>query len=202
MNNIGHYIVMRDGKEVAKTRSTQYPATVPGEYVVIGVAGDGTQSFMSEPCSNQPTVIAEMPGEGTGMVSKEISYQPQKCVSGYHGVGFVEIDHHTAPVQVEMEIKEAADYAFQLVYSNGNGPVNTENKCAVRTILVDGQKAGVAVMPHRGVANWDDWGTTNAIEMNLSQGKHTITIEFRPEDENMNLGTNHALVDRVLLTKL
>lgn len=199
---IGHYIVMRDGKEVAKTRSTQYPATVPGEYVVIGVAGDGTQSFMSEPCSNQPTVIAEMPGEGTGMVSKEISYQPQKCVSGYHGVGFVEIDHHTAPVQVEMEIKEAADYAFQLVYSNGNGPVNTENKCAVRTILVDGQKAGVAVMPHRGVANWDDWGTTNAIEMNLSQGKHTITIEFRPEDENMNLGTNHALVDRVLLTKL
>ncbi len=199
---IGHYLVMRDGKLVAKTRQTKYEATVPGEYCVVGVSDNGVPSFISEPVSNQPSIIKEMPGEGTALASSEVAYQPKERLEGYHGTGFVEVDHNTAPIAIDVEIPAEANYALHLVYSNGNGPVNTENKCAIRTILVDGQKAGILVMPHRGVANWNDWGNTNILVMRLPAGSHTITIEYLPENENMNLSTNHALIDRLVLTRL
>ncbi|MCC8119628.1 MAG: hypothetical protein LIP09_12900 [Bacteroidales bacterium] len=198
---IGHYLVLRDGKVVEKTRSTQFAATTPGEYAVIGVAEDGTPSFMSQPLSNMSELVYEMPSEGTAIASKEVSYQPKEKVTGYHGNGFVEIDHNSAPISIDVEIPEEAVYSLHLVYSNGNGPVNTENKCAIRTILVDGQKAGIVVMPHRGVANWNDWGNTNIVELRLPAGTHSITIAYLPENENMNLGTNHALIDRLILAK-
>ena len=195
---IHHYIVLRDGMEVATTRNVSYPATIPGEYMVIGVADDGTQSFASEPRSNQHEIIVEMPGEKTSMSSSEVSYQPKEPINGYHGAGFVEVDHNTAPVAFEVNADVDGWYYMHLIYANGNGPVNTENKCAIRTIKVDGKRAGVVVMPHRGVGNWYDWGRTNDVKMLLPAGKHTVTIEYLPENENMNLGTNHALIDRAV----
>ena len=57
-------------------------------------------------------------------------------------------------------------------------------------------------MPHRGVGNWNDWGTTNSLKLKLAKGKHKISLEFRPENENMNLKTNHAAIDRVIVKKL
>ena len=50
---IGEYIVLKDGKEVARTHATTFDAKAPGEYQVIGVAGDGTEGFASEPRSTR-----------------------------------------------------------------------------------------------------------------------------------------------------
>ena len=106
------------------------------------------------------------------------------------------------PVTINVDVPATGRYAISLLYANGNGPVNTENKCAIRTIEVDGVPAGVVVMPHRGVANWNDWGVTNTVDLPLEAGKHRVAITFRPENENMNLKTNHALVDRVIIKKI
>ena len=62
---------------------------------------------------------------------------------------------------------------------------------------MDGAKAGTVVMPHRGRGNWNDWGETNRVRVTLPGGKHTIALEYRPEDENMNIATNHFLLDRL-----
>lgn len=199
---INHYIVLRDGKPVEETTSTTFNAVVPGEYQVIGVADDGTQSFASEPRSNRPYLAVELPGEVTTVTSPEVSYQPKDAITGYHGKGWVEVDHKTVPITVEVTVPEAGRYSLDLTYANGNGPVNTENKCAIRTILVNGERAGVVVMPHRGKFNWSDWGHTNQLAVDFKAGVNTITIEYRPENENMNLGTNHALIDRINLTRL
>ena len=43
---------------------------------------------------------------------------------------------------------------------------------------------------------------TNGRRVHLAKGQHLISLEFRPEDENMNISINHALVDYVRLTKL
>ena len=101
----------------------------------------------------------------------------------------------------DVEIAEDGDYTIALRYANGNGPVNTGNSCAVRTILVDGNQAGTVVMPHRGRGNWNDWGMTNSVEVPLKAGRHTVTVEFQPQNENMNLGTNHALIDNAVITR-
>lgn len=199
---IGKYIVLRDGKPVAETHSTAFEAVVPGEYQIIGVSREGVQSFASEPRSNREKIIVEMPGEVAEAVSSEISYRPEKGIMGYHGAGFREIDRSSAPVNIPVEVPADGTYAIYLRYANGNGPVNTENKCAIRTISVDGKRAGIVVLPQRGVANWNDWGNSNVLELPLTAGKHTVTIDFRPENNNMNINTNHALVDEIVLEKL
>ena len=199
---IGHYEVILNGKRVAKTRQTSYALTEQGEWHVIGVSESGVESFASAPRSNAARVIVEMPGEKTSMKSAEISYQPLTPIAGYNGNGFVETDHLTAAISVTIDVPADGEYAFSLRYANGNGPVNTENKCAIRTLTVDGNKIGTVVMPHRGVANWDDWGMTNEVKTELKAGKHTLCIEYRPENENMNLSTNHAIIDCVKLVRV
>ena len=199
---IGHYEVILNGKRVAKTRQTSYALTEQGEWQVIGVSEAGVESFASEPRSNADRFVVEMPDEKTSMKSAEISYQPLTPIAGYNGNGFVETDHSTAAVSVTIDVPTDGEYAFSLRYANGNGPVNTENKCAIRTLTVDGNKIGTVVMPHRGVANWDDWGMTNEVKTELKAGKHTLCIEYRPENENMNLSTNHAIIDCVKLVRV
>lgn len=199
---IGHYEVILNGKRVAKTRQTSYALIEQGEWQVIGVSEAGVKSFASEPRSNAARFIVEMPDEKTSMKSAEISYQPLTPIAGYNGNGFVETDHSTVAISVTIDVPADGEYAFSLCYANGNGPVNTENKCAIRTLTVDGNKIGTVVMPHRGVANWDDWGMTNEVKTELKAGKHTLCIEYRPENENMNLSTNHAIIDCVKLVRV
>ena len=57
-------------------------------------------------------------------------------------------------------------------------------------------------MPHRGVANWNDWGMSNGVKTYMKAGRHTVTIEYLTEDENMNINTNHALMDRVIVERV
>lgn len=199
---IGGYIVLKDGKEVARTRQTQYPLTEAGEWQVIGVAADGTQGFASEPRSNRPVQAVEFEGETEVPVSAEISYKPEGKVEGYYGAGFVETDRTLPARSVTVEVPAEGVYSIGVRYANGNGPVNTENKAAIRTLLVDGKKAGTLVMPQRGVGNWNDWGMSNGVQVRLAPGQHTLTIEYLSEDENMNIATNHALLDRVTLEKV
>lgn len=199
---IGHYVVLRDGQRIAETRQTRFAADVPGEYQVIGVSSDGVESFASEPLSNRNKMFIDFAGEKTVMTSPEVSYQPTAPLEGWHGKGFVELDHKSAPLSADIDVESDGEYAVTLVYANGNGPVNTENKCAIRTLEVDGTPAGTIVMPHRGVANWNDWGHTNTVIIPLKSGNHRLSVTFRPEDENMNIHTNHAIVDRIIISKI
>ena len=195
---IGEYIVLKDGKEVARTHQTSYPATEPGEWQVIGVSAEGVESFASEPRSNRNSQFWDIDEETVVALSPEISY-PANNVSGYRGKGFVETDKSSKPVVKTIEIPNDGIYSISYRYSNGNGPVNTENKAAVRSLLVDGKDVGTIVMPQRGVANWDDWGISNSVRVPLTKGQHVITLEYHPEDQNMNLKTNHALIDGIVV---
>lgn len=199
---IGAYVVLRDGERIAKTRTTSFDASVPGEYQVIGVASDGTESFASEPLSNRTVTVLEVPSPATSITSKEVSYMPAEELAGYTGSGFAETDTASPAMEVAFEVPADGVYAFVVRYANGNGPVNTENKCAIRTLSVDGERAGVVVMPHRGVANWNDWGLSNYVHVPLKAGKHNLTMDYRPENRNMNLHTNHALIDYIGLERI
>lgn len=199
---IGHYDIYRDGKKVAETRQTSYNATVPGEYLVVGVSGDGVESFASEPRSNRPSIVEQMPSETTRIASAEACNLPKSPVLGFRGQGFAETDKTTRDITVPVDVKHAGTYALTFRYSNGNGPVNTENKCAIRSVYVDGKRLGTIVMPQRGVGNWNDWGTTNVLRLRLSAGRHNISVRYTPLDANMNGTTNHALIDQLSLTRL
>jgi len=189
---IGEYIVLKDGKEVGRTHETQWKANEPGEWQVIGVASDGTQGFASEPRSNRMVDTYDMPGEKDEAMLGRRMLDPL----GFYGAGFVGINTGEGTPDVTIDVEESGEYVISVRYANGEGPVNTENKAAVRTLVVDGEKAGTVVMPQRGVNNWEDWGMSNGVRVRLEPGQHTVRLEYRPEDENMNIKVNSALVDR------
>ena len=197
---IGEYKVLKDGKEVARTHQTSYPAIEPGEWQVIGISSEGIEGFASEPRSNRPRQYFDMDDEKTVAVSPEISY-PSANIKGYRGAGFIETDKNNTIVK-NINIPNEGVYSISFRYSNGNGPVNTENKAAIRSLFVDGRDMGTIVMPQRGVANWDDWGISNSIKVKLTKGEHQISLQYNPEDSNMNLKTNHALIDGIIVEEI
>lgn len=199
---IHHYVVLRDGKRIAETHCTTFDASVPGEYQVIGVDEKGIESFASEPRLTNEVAVFEMPQEISQLSSKETVYQPQETVGGYTGAGFAELDKSSAALNIPVSVKADGEYAITFRYANGDGPVNTENRCALRTLKVDGKKVGVVILPQRGRGNWNDWGLSNALQVALAPGEHVLTLEFLPANENMNIKTNHALIDNVRLTYL
>lgn len=200
---IAAYNVLYNGEVIATTRCTTFDTDGrKGTWQVIGISGNGVESFASEPISNSNRQVISLPGEKTAAVSAEISYKPQAPVQGYTGKGFVEVDRTSAPIETSITIPADGTYGITLRYANGNGPVNTENKCAIRTLAIDGKRAGIVVMPHRGVANWNDWGMSNTVVVPLKAGEHKITIDYRPENRNMNLNTNHALIDNIIIEHL
>ena len=97
-----------------------------------------------------------------------------------------------------MSIRKPGNYSIRFRYANGNGPVNTENKCAIRTLRLDGKQVGAVVMPQRGT-EWNNWGYSNAHVISLTEGEHTIRIAFEELDDNMNKAVNEALLDRIEL---
>ena len=199
---IDHYVVLRNGERVAVTHETSYALTDTGEYQVIGVNADGVESFASEPRPLFGIIALDLPGESIKFESPENTYEPTSPISGYHGTGFIEIDHNSGAVELDVNVPDEGVYAVSLIYANGNGPVNTENKCAIRTLVVDGNPVGALVMPQRGEGKWSDWGRSSILRVPLTAGDHKISIEMRPANENMNLKTNHALIDRVEVTRI
>jgi hypothetical protein len=94
-------------------------------------------------------------------------------------------------------------YALDFRYANGNGPINTSNKCAFRTLRdAAGRQLGTAVFPQRGVDEWSDWGFSNPIIVELPKGTHTLTLVYEPANENMNGEVNQAMLDYVRLTRV
>jgi len=199
---IDHYDVYVDGKREKSTHATTYPTTPGHSYAVVGVDSAGIPSFFSEPVNTYEAVTVQMPGEGTVIASPEVAYQPKSVVEGFTGSGFVEISKTLPAPEVDVEVPANGDYAVVVRYANGNGPVNTENRCAVRTLFIDGTETGTVVLPQRGVANWSDWGESNYLVVPLQQGRHTLSLRFLDKDENMNIDTNHALIDSITLFKL
>jgi hypothetical protein len=121
---------------------------------------------------------------------------------GFSGKGFVETGVKVNTViQIPVSIKEEGDYAVDIRYANGNGPVNTENKCAVRNLRInDGSKAAF-VFPQRGKGEWSNWGWSNAVQVHLTKGEHILTIEYLPANENMNEEVNQAMLDQLRIIK-
>jgi hypothetical protein len=164
-------------------------------YQVMAVDARGLESFLSEPIRVLPpdaVIIAQPTGAAI-----------ETTHAGADGDGYVTlaVDANTE-VQFPVEVPIAGAYAIDARYANGSGPINTGDKAAIRSLLVDGARVGALVMPHRGIDLWTDWGYSNALIMPLRAGTHTLTIAYTPLDRNMNGAVNTALLDHLRLTRL
>lgn len=119
---------------------------------------------------------------------------------GFSGRGYVESSKDPEkPLDLTLNIKQDGRYLLRVVYANGKGPINTDNKCAIRSLSVNGTDTTTLVLPQRG--SWE-WGYANPVVLSLAKGRHTLSFFYDEKDENMNQKVNYALIDRIELIQL
>jgi hypothetical protein len=164
---------------------------------VVAVDKKNISSFASEPLpirAGQGVVIYE-----AERFSKKTGYS----YNGFSGEGFVEISKTVNRVlKIPVQIENAGWYSLDFRYANGNGPTNTENKCAMRTLKVDGRQKGSFVFPQRGTGEWSNWGYSNSVRVFLRRGRHVVTLSFEDFNDNMNGEVNQAMIDYLRIVKL
>jgi hypothetical protein len=192
------YVVYRNGTpftRTAGTRATVRPAAALDEYQLLAVNAVGDESFLSEP--------VRVVNPEAELEAKPVGVALEREHAGFTGAGYVTLSRErNVTVNIPVRIEQAGRYVVDVRYANGNGPVNTEDKVAVRTLIVDGDTLGVIVMPQRGPNRWGEWGWSNGLQVRLSPGEHTLTLAYTPLDENMNRRQNTALLDHVRVTLL
>lgn len=195
--NAVQYFIYKNGAKTAETKDNFYPLENEqsfAEYQVLSVDKNNNYSFLSEPVVvNQDGAVFIYQAETGG-----------KRVPGKHSSantpGFVRIEKGDKNnLTISINVKADGYYCIDFRYANGNGPLNTDNKCAIRTLLVDKKPAGPVVMPHKG-NSWTNWGFSSPVKVNLKKGKHTVALTFRQADNNMNGEINSANIDYLRLT--
>lgn len=105
-------------------------------------------------------------------------------------------------IALSVEVAEAGEYFVDVCYSNGSGAICTDNKCAIRTLIVNGELTGTLVMPQRGVDEWLYPGYSNMLCATLKEGLNDVHIKYlTPMNVNMNGEINTALLRTIRFIK-
>ncbi|MBB3188142.1 MGH1-like glycoside hydrolase domain-containing protein [Microbacter margulisiae] len=193
------YLVLKNGHAVMHTINLSYP--VQGnhyaEFQVIAVDKNGVESFASEPLAVNTSWDAQT------LEMEKYAPKAGYPYKNYSGSGFVEISKtQNRSITIPVNIRMPGIYAIRFRYANGNGPINTDNKCALRTLRIDHQQAGTIVFPQRGTNEWSNWGYSNTVQVSLTKGQHQIVLSFEPSDENMNGAINQAMLDCMVINRI
>lgn len=193
------YRILKNGQQLSTTKETQVTvdATAYAEYQIVALDRAGFESFASEPLVVNGEKFSQQ------VQLETVAPKAGQAYKGFTGEGFVEINKTTNKrLTIPVTVPETGLYAIDFRYSNGNGPINTENKCAIRTLRRGQQQLGTIVLPQRGVAEWSNWGFSNSVQVRLEKGPQTLTLAFEPANENMNGAVNQAMLDYLRLTRV
>lgn len=186
------YKLIINGKNVKTAAENYYAIKEKGynEYSVITVDSSNVESFAAEPFNvygNSPVKIVDIKSNDKGFSEKS----------------FLKISKiiNTA-INIPISVDEDGLYSIDVKYANGNGPINTENKCAIRLFKIDAKKVGTFVFPQRGTNDWNNWGYSNPVQIFFKKGKHIASICFDDFNDNMNGEINEALLSYIRITKL
>ncbi|MDP4174450.1 MAG: glycogen debranching protein [Bacteroidota bacterium] len=199
IENAVKYVIYKNGKRLLETQDTSYKpetSSALNEYQVLAVDKNQYESFLCMPIpvnsSNAITFEAELQNSSI-----------EKAYMGFQGEGYILLSKDTnRSVKFHIDINRPGEYSIDFRYSNGNGPINTDNKCAIRNLVIDGKFISAVVFPQRGDNNWTDWGFSNSVITNLTPGSHSLELNYDETNDNMNGKVNSALLDELRITAL
>jgi len=188
------YQIFRNGKLLTSTENNAFRISERGEYQVAAISMSGLSSFLSEPIN-------------VGIDFDELLIKDFVVNNANANCGqpddFIEISQNVnKKIKIPFHIRKDGFYAFSISYVNGNGPVNTENKCAMRSLYIDAKFSGIFVFPQRGKDEWSNIGRTNSKVFFLKKGEHFVTLLFESENENMNGEINQAFVGKLYINQI
>ena len=186
-----HYNIYRNGELLLKTEDnymSEVSIKEPTEFQVQIDDGSGNLSFYSEPLcvynSNYEKII-------------EAEEFDSKIKTTY-----VELNKkQNREFYFNIRIPNEGEYYIDFLYANGNGPLNTDNKCAIRSFWVNNSFAGSIVFPQRGQDNWADYGYSNSFCVDLKNKTNFFKISFEEFNKNMNQKVNSVRIDKIRLIR-
>ncbi len=184
------YHIYRNGVFKEHTTDTTYTVADESyaEYKISAMDKEGFESFTSE-----PIVFAK---EQYLFEIEDFATASKLPYTDFSGKGFVEISTtKNNSIEAKITIAKAGEYLLDIRYSNGSGPWNTDNKCAIRSLTVNDVYGGVLIFPQRGQDEWSDWGFSNSQKVKLIAGENIIRITFEDWNLNMNGEINTAMLD-------
>ncbi|RZK24562.1 MAG: glycogen debranching protein [Hymenobacter sp.] len=195
------YRVLRNGQLLTTTSKEAIPGVAVekeyAEYQVIAIDKQGLESFASE-----PLVVSGSAADRVVQL-ETIAPKATQPYKGYTSQGFIEINTtKNRTLTIPVTVPEAGLYAVDFRYANGNGPTNTNNRCAIRTLRLGSKALGTIVLPQRGVEEWSNWGFSNAVLVQLPKGTHQLTLAYEPANTNMNGAVNQAMLDYLRVQKV
>lgn len=199
INGAAGYRIIKNGKPIARVNAPLFTATGTryAGYQVIAVDEKGYESFASEP------VITIQQNQVITYETEDIVSKAAFSYKGFSGKGFIEISKEkNTNLSIPVIIEADGVYSIDFKYANGNGPTNTENKCAIRTLKDGTTVLGTVIFPQRGNEEWSNWGYSNPVKATLKKGRHILKLSFEPANENMNGAINQAMLDYVRITRL
>lgn len=192
------YTVLRNGQAIAVTDQCIFqPETGSfAEYQIVASDKHGVQSFASEPLPvglSQDCFLLE---------AEDFAITEESTSCNYTGDGYVRLGSEQNQVlTLTFVVQDPGNHQLVFRYANGHGPVNTENKCALRSLSVNGIPAGIVVFPQRGRGEWSNWGYSNPVLLKLTAGKNVVQLSFEPGNENMHGDINEALLDHAFICR-
>ena len=199
VSGAAEYSIFKNGKQVATSKEPVFTITdaLTAEYSVCAIAAKGGSSFLSEPV---------LYTQDAAVIKVEMETMTGKSglpFVNYSGSGFVEISN-TVNKSITLTITTEADgmYLLDFRYSNGSGPWNTDNKCAIRSLYNGSDYIGSCVFPQRGTDEWSDWGWSNSYKVALKKGNNQLQLVLEEWNTNMNVDVNRAMIDYVRVIKL
>jgi glycogen debranching enzyme len=181
IENTLEYEILLNGKSIAKTKDTVFNIVQSNqfsEYQVKAIDAQGFESFASEPVEINPLGVQYVDLKETLINTKQ-----------YQNFEF------------EVKVEEAGMYLIDFEYANGNGTINTDNKCALRSLYIGSEKIGTIVFAQRGINNWKS-GYSNSIKAKLKRGKNIFNLALKDWNENMNGEINEAKLFKLRLQKI
>lgn len=186
-----HYKVYRNGKLFQESQANTfqlYEIGKPIEYYVQTIDSSGYSSFISKPVFVFDSIFHRE-------IEPEIFSETKKSY-----VKLSKKKNQTFYFQIIAP--RAGTYKIDFLYANGSGPINTDNKCAIRSFWANNTYQGSLVFPQRGKENWKDYGYSNAFEVALKYGINYFKISFEKYNENMNQHINLVHIDKVRIIRI
>lgn len=188
------YLVYKDGNLFTKTTSTSLEIDLNqfATYKVSAIDDKGWESFTSEP-------IMVYPKQNITVIETENNVEKSLLnYTNYTGSGFIEsTTTKNQQIEIDLNTEKTGKYLIDFRYSNGSGPWNTENKCAIRSLYLNNNYVGALVFPQRGTGLWTDWDYSNSYQLDLEKGSNKIKIAFENWNNNMNVETNTMMLDNL-----
>ena len=159
------------------------------EYQVKALDRNGSESFLSEPIA-VPIIEVPVYVQDKGRSNNETP--PNGVLKSQKG--------HSLELEAKVAVK--GKYVIEFSYLNAQGAINTDNKCAMRTLKLGGKEVGTVVFPQRGEKEWINSGYSNPIIVELDAANHVFSLVFEEQNNNMNGAINTAVVQIGRLRKI